>query len=426
MKYCALCCIAKDEDVYLKEWISYHLLLGFEHIFLYDDMSRVPVAELLQGWASPQHVTILRRDTPLKQQEAYDHCLENFGKHFSWIAFLDVDEFLRLGSAAGDPCAQQEEPQAALPGTEAGDIRCFLSEFEPYAALGVNWRMFGWNGHEKRPLGLVLASYTQCLGDDVHIKSVVQPVKIGKYATPHSFHVRQGAGIVNAAHFPIASGFPFCMPETRRIAVHHYYYKSRACFMKKVSRGYRDGTVRSMSQFETHIAKPVSRDASLLPLVPAVRKGIKNFPLPPVPYGPQSEEAGPVRPSVSEEVVAINAGLLQGAPSAVYEALLRLNTVAMLNNAEAQPSPLLFVTVWMLRAKAALLNGKLELAAWCLKQALTTTPSTEVYALLAELHLRLKDVKASAFALELARLSASTALLAQEQAAPAGLDAPQC
>ena len=30
MKYAALCCIAKDEDLFLKEWLTYHSLIGFE------------------------------------------------------------------------------------------------------------------------------------------------------------------------------------------------------------------------------------------------------------------------------------------------------------------------------------------------------------------------------------------------------------
>ena len=33
----AICAIARNECEYLEEWITYHLDLGFTHIFLYDN-----------------------------------------------------------------------------------------------------------------------------------------------------------------------------------------------------------------------------------------------------------------------------------------------------------------------------------------------------------------------------------------------------
>ena len=45
MRYLALCCIVKDENMFLKEWLAYHALLGVEHFYIYDNMSAVPVRE---------------------------------------------------------------------------------------------------------------------------------------------------------------------------------------------------------------------------------------------------------------------------------------------------------------------------------------------------------------------------------------------
>ena len=33
----ALCCMAKKENLYLREWVEYHLEMGFTHIFIYDN-----------------------------------------------------------------------------------------------------------------------------------------------------------------------------------------------------------------------------------------------------------------------------------------------------------------------------------------------------------------------------------------------------
>ena len=33
----AICCIAKYENRYLKEWVDYHMELGFDQIFIFDN-----------------------------------------------------------------------------------------------------------------------------------------------------------------------------------------------------------------------------------------------------------------------------------------------------------------------------------------------------------------------------------------------------
>lgn len=42
----ALVCIAKDEDDYLKEWVDYHLRIGFDEIFVYQNNWRYPKGDI--------------------------------------------------------------------------------------------------------------------------------------------------------------------------------------------------------------------------------------------------------------------------------------------------------------------------------------------------------------------------------------------
>ena len=42
MQYLGLCAIIKDEDLFLDEWIAYHMHLGVTAFYLYDNASRVP------------------------------------------------------------------------------------------------------------------------------------------------------------------------------------------------------------------------------------------------------------------------------------------------------------------------------------------------------------------------------------------------
>ena len=43
----AICAIAKHENVYINDWVNYHLNLGFDHIYIYDDNSSSGIRETL-------------------------------------------------------------------------------------------------------------------------------------------------------------------------------------------------------------------------------------------------------------------------------------------------------------------------------------------------------------------------------------------
>lgn len=259
MKYCALCCIAKDEDLFLREWLAYHALIGFEHFIIYDNLSERPIHSFLSGWADKRTVTVIRNSEPLSQQIVYGHCLQAFGRDFQWIAFLDMDEFIRLSPGKGG----------------RADIRLFLPEFEHYAGLGVNWRMFSSSGHESTPAGLVIENYRHCLGDNHHIKSIVQPAKVRACAGPHSFFMKAGEHAVNAGHLPIPDGMPFTPARTERIAVNHYFYKSRQCFEEKIAKGNPCNIQRRMQEFEDHLDKPTAEDAALAAFAPVVAGAVE-------------------------------------------------------------------------------------------------------------------------------------------------------
>lgn len=98
----ALCCIAKCENLYLSEWVNYHLNLGFDHIYIYDnndtDGER---CEDIIGKENP-NVTVLKYFIGKKQRgcetqiAAYNDFYKRFGKKYDWVLYLDVDEFLVL------------------------------------------------------------------------------------------------------------------------------------------------------------------------------------------------------------------------------------------------------------------------------------------------------------------------------------------
>ena len=75
--YLSLCLIAKDENTYLKEWLDYHILLGVEHFWIYDNDSTIPLAKSIQAYIEKGWVTVNTIHGKGMQLYAYDHCLQN-------------------------------------------------------------------------------------------------------------------------------------------------------------------------------------------------------------------------------------------------------------------------------------------------------------------------------------------------------------
>src|ERR1700743_1978664 len=89
-----LCCIIKDENAYLEEWIKYHLKAGVEHFYIYDNGSVIPIIDTLNDIKLSEYATVTKMPGKAKQVSAYEHCLKTFGKKCRWIGFIDTDEFI--------------------------------------------------------------------------------------------------------------------------------------------------------------------------------------------------------------------------------------------------------------------------------------------------------------------------------------------
>jgi Glycosyl transferase family 2 len=121
--------LARENIAYLKEWIVYHAILGFQHFYLYDNTGSIgrdgstattnkyginffertstltdaDLADQLHEIVAdvPVDVTII----PWQPRDRYGniyygyndsvyHCIGMYGHQTEWLAFLDVDEFL--------------------------------------------------------------------------------------------------------------------------------------------------------------------------------------------------------------------------------------------------------------------------------------------------------------------------------------------
>ena len=95
----ALCVIAKDENLYIKEFVEYYKNLGIKKIYLYDnnDINGENFYTILHSYISSEFIKIKNiRGKSEIQLLAYNDCYQRYLNKYSWFMFLDVDEFLYI------------------------------------------------------------------------------------------------------------------------------------------------------------------------------------------------------------------------------------------------------------------------------------------------------------------------------------------
>lgn len=125
-----ICCIAKCENNYLKEWADYHLALGFSHIYIWDN-NNVDGERIEPLFVGYDKVTVLDcRGEKAFQNKAYTKFYKQYGSQFDWIAYIDVDEFITFAEGSGIRTIDE-----------------FLSRFdEKVEIVHLNWMCYGDNG----------------------------------------------------------------------------------------------------------------------------------------------------------------------------------------------------------------------------------------------------------------------------------------
>src|SRR6266536_1256560 len=92
--YLSVCAIFRNEARYLKEWLVFHLGVGVEHFYLYENRSTDHFRTVLAPFVERRQVTLIDWPKAQGQKAAYRHCLRSAAAESRWVAFLDLDEFL--------------------------------------------------------------------------------------------------------------------------------------------------------------------------------------------------------------------------------------------------------------------------------------------------------------------------------------------
>ncbi|MGJ8530548.1 MAG: glycosyltransferase family 92 protein [Alphaproteobacteria bacterium] len=171
--------ILKDEEPYLDEWIEFHLMMGFDHFFVYDNGSTDGTLDILAKYQKCGVVTVVPwcnfSQVLHPQKAANAHAIANFCAPYRWVAFFDVDEF--LFSPTSETLAEA------------------LEKIGAHICVSIPWQNFGPNGHKSKPNGFVIENYTEkgifppvpAQRSLLRYKTILDPTRVLAAGT-HAFH----------------------------------------------------------------------------------------------------------------------------------------------------------------------------------------------------------------------------------------------
>ena len=233
----AVVAIFKDEGRYLKEWLDYHLLAGVEHFYLYNNNSSDDYKKILAPYVEENLVTLTDFPGKVMQHFAYDDAIEKFRFDCRYMAFIDLDEFIF-------PKTNQKISEV---------VDEILSADSNAAGLGINWQIFGSNGHDKADYSRgVLERFTRRASSDrsfwdgdgnksgtAYVKTIANPRFVNYIQSPHHAVYFGGKIFVNSDGKIISSTYNFPVLY-EKIVINHYCIKSREEFLTKQNKGRAD------------------------------------------------------------------------------------------------------------------------------------------------------------------------------------------
>ena len=227
-----VCCIAKREQNYIREFVEHNLSIGFDRVVIGDndeqDSKDTPVAEILKDYVASGKVKVVDlRGQKAQQMPFYNRIIRE--EPYKWCAFLDVDEFIAFSDNG-----------------RFKNIKEFLKFRPEVKAYKVQWLMYNDNGHITKTEGKLSERFPtpmpQTTSANRHTKSILRKDFHGTFHhNPHVVVCRPGENyfMPSGRHTDTtAFNTPYDYSE---VYIKHYYTKSLEEWIKnKMHRGYAD------------------------------------------------------------------------------------------------------------------------------------------------------------------------------------------
>lgn len=142
--------IFKNEQDYMEEWLDYHILQGFEQIYLYCNDPNIHLYTYLSNPKYTQYIKLIdwvnkkNLGSLTIQRQAYTHCVKNYSYQCQFLLMLDLDEFIN-------------------PIKSYLKVSDYINELKPIwnqiKAFKIQRYDYGSNGHISKPSGMVRLNY---------------------------------------------------------------------------------------------------------------------------------------------------------------------------------------------------------------------------------------------------------------------------
>jgi len=234
-----LCCVARDEEPYIDEWVDYHLGIGIGKIVMYDNSEVNELKHWGQGKGGA--LEVVHYPGKMKQQFSYRDCankaLEGIHGEKTWVGFWDIDEFLVL--------------------KKHKNVDDFVGEYLTSGALGINWRIFGPSGLSLyQPLPVTKRFVCRQNRTHATVKSIARLKDMNMEMAPHVHFPYLNQGALHDTNGKSFEGPSNEDGPTDIAVMHHFRTKSVQEFLRKTIRGRADiddGTKFQKPEYERRV-----------------------------------------------------------------------------------------------------------------------------------------------------------------------------
>lgn len=238
----SICAIYKNEAPYIREWIEYHLLIGIDHFYLYNNLSDDDHYKTLLPYIENGIVTYAEYNKDLMicdnnffflaKDYPYNDVIYNYKNESKWIGFIDLDEFITI-----------------YDGTK---INNFIDKYDKYAGLAINWLIFGGSNNYMEPEGLIIENYILRAKKDFfrnrYVKCIINPRKWKSWYGIGNSHLPTMESNIVKEDESICSSPNDEHIIINNISIHHYYSKSKWFYIHK-----KIGRICNIDQLKTDI-----------------------------------------------------------------------------------------------------------------------------------------------------------------------------
>ena len=141
--------LIKDEQEYLEDWIKYNIELGFDKIFITEDITSTSHKQIFDRYPDKvEKFEIVDENIDFTGAKTYGqpYSFKKMLEHakslgYDWCFLIDIDEYITI--------------------TENLTLKELLNEYSEFSELMLYWKNFGANGHVDKPDYSAVDSYRE-------------------------------------------------------------------------------------------------------------------------------------------------------------------------------------------------------------------------------------------------------------------------